>query len=67
MSQVSVHPYKGDPRFIESGRDGARRRWGPRPRLLRLDALPEPVRAAIEAMVAAEANARAREAGESDG
>ena len=44
----------------EFGRQGARRRWGP-PRVLRLDTLPESVRAAIEAMVTAEANARARE------
>lgn len=40
---------------------GARRRWGP-PRILRLDTLPVSVRAAIEAMVAAEEAARQREA-----
>lgn len=45
----------------DAGRLGARRRWGA-PRVLRLDTLPDPVRAAIVAMVDAEARARAREA-----
>ena len=54
-----------DPRLVEAGRRGMRSRWGPR-RVLRLDTLPEPIRAAIEAMVAAEANAQAREAGGDD-
>ena len=49
-----------DPRFVAAGRKAMRARWGPR-RILRLDELSEPIRAAIEAMVAAEANAQARE------
>lgn len=36
---------------------GARARWGPR-RIMRLDQVSPPVRAAIEAMVEAEENAR---------
>jgi hypothetical protein len=58
MVQTSKSP---DPVKAAAGRAGMRSRWG-RQRILRLDSLPEPVRAAIEAMVAAEAAARAREA-----
>ena len=39
-----------DPRFVESGRDGARKRWGP-PRVLRLDELPAAQRRIILAIV----------------
>lgn len=45
----------------EAGRIAARQRWGRR-RTLRLDTLPEPVRSAIEALIAAEERAEAREA-----
>jgi hypothetical protein len=45
----------------EAGRIAARRRWG-RQRVLRLDTLPESVRSAIEALIAAEERAQAREA-----
>ena len=50
-----------DPRFVESGRRGALKRWGGR-RIVRLDTLPGSVRAAIEAMIEAEQAAREREA-----
>lgn len=59
MPEVVVR--EKDPRLVEAGRRGMRSRWGPR-RVLRLDTLTPPVRAAIEAMIAAEAAARAREA-----
>ena len=52
-----------DPRLVASGKRGAAQRWGRR-RTLRLDALPESVRVAIEALLSAEANAEAREAAE---
>lgn len=45
----------------EAGRLAARARWGRR-RHVKLTELPEPVRRAIEAMVAAEESAREREA-----
>ena len=59
MSEAVVR--EKDPRLVEAGRRGMRSRWGPR-RVLRLDTLPSPVRAAIEAMVNAEQAAREREA-----
>lgn len=46
--------------LTERARKAARARWG-RKRTLRLDTLPEPVRRAIEAMVAAEEQAQERE------
>lgn len=52
-----------NPVKARAGRLGARAKWGPK-RVLRLDTLPDPVRAAILAMVDAEAHARAREAAE---
>jgi hypothetical protein len=50
-----------DPDKVQAGREGARRRWG-RQRTLRLDELPESIRLAVEALVAAEQAAKAREA-----
>jgi hypothetical protein len=50
-----------NPVFVESGREGARRRWGAR-RHLDLRELPGPVRAAIEAMAEAEKAAREKAA-----
>lgn len=41
---------------VESGRMGARRRWGP-PRILRLDELDPPTRDVIECILTARANA----------
>lgn len=46
---------------MDRARRAARAKWGRR-RHVRLDTLPEPVRAAIEAMIAAEELAREREA-----
>jgi hypothetical protein len=66
MPQDSVHPYKGDPRFVDAGRDGARRRWGA-PRHVRLDSLDPRVREAVLALVRADQRASSREAGESEG
>lgn len=39
-----------NPLFVESGREGARRRWGP-PRVIRLDELTAPQRALVVALV----------------
>ena len=50
-----------DPRLVASGKRGAALRWGRR-KTLRLDVLPESVRGAIDALLAAEEQARAREA-----
>ena len=47
---VLVSATAKDPRFVESGRDGARKRWGP-PRVLRLDELPAAQRRIILAIV----------------
>jgi hypothetical protein len=49
--------------FVEAGRRGAKKRWGRR-RHLNLTELPESVRSAIEALIAAEERAQAREAAE---
>lgn len=57
MPQVSVHPYKGDPRFVDAGRDGARRRWGPQ-RHVRIDSLDPRIREVILTLVRADENAR---------
>jgi len=56
----SVSPSK-NPALVAAGKAGMRARWGRR-RHLRLDELSEPVRSAIEALIAAEENAREREA-----
>jgi hypothetical protein len=36
--------------FVDTGREGARRRWGP-PRSIHLGSLPAPIRAGIVALV----------------
>jgi hypothetical protein len=43
--------------FVESGRRGARARWGPE-RIVRLDELDERIRAAVVALVQADRAAR---------
>ena len=50
-----------NPVFVESGRRGARKRWGP-PRVLRLDELDNDERRLIEALLAAKRNADAEKA-----
>lgn len=42
---------------VDSGRMGARRRWGP-PRILRLDELDPPTRDVIQCILTARANAQ---------
>lgn len=42
-----------NPRYVEQGRIGARKRWGP-PRLVRLDALTPEQRDVVLALVAAQ-------------
>lgn len=54
-----------DPRRVEGGREGARRRWGDR-RIVRLDALDPTVAAAIRALVAADVAARQEAARDTD-
>lgn len=50
----------------EAGAIGARNRWG-RKRTLRLDEIGEPVRSAIEALIAAEQHAQEREQADGGG
>jgi hypothetical protein len=45
-------PAERDPRFVESGRRGARLRYGP-PRVARLDSLAPAMRAVVLALIAA--------------
>jgi hypothetical protein len=45
-------PAERDPRFVESGRRGARKRYG-EPRVARLDSLSGPMRAIVLALIAA--------------
>lgn len=49
-----------NPKHVAAGKASALARWGPEPRVLRLDVLPAPVRAAILAMVEADKAARAK-------
>jgi hypothetical protein len=44
-------PIKGHPASIEAGRRGAERRWGPEPRIVRLDELTAPQRRLVLALV----------------
>jgi hypothetical protein len=46
-----------DDRFVQSGRRGARKRWGPQ-RVVRLDSLDPRVRAAVVALIRADEAAR---------
>lgn len=48
-----------DPRYVEAGRRGGLKRWGGR-RIVRLDSLQPTVRAAVVALVAADAAARTK-------
>ncbi len=47
-----------DPRFVESGRRGARKRWGAQ-RVVRIDELHPAVAAAVRALIQANEAARA--------
>lgn len=47
----------GNPVFVESGRRGARLRWGP-PRVVRLDELTPEMRAVVLALIAAARSAK---------
>jgi hypothetical protein len=53
---MDAKPRKGDPQYVEAGREGARRRWGP-PRVIRLDkddpATAEAIRQTVAAIRAA--------------
>lgn len=51
-----------DPRLVEAGKRGARRRWGP-PRVVRLDALTPEQRDVVLALIEAQRAANAAKAG----
>ena len=64
MAEAEVIPK--DPRFVESGRRGARLRWGGR-RLVRLSELHPHVRAAVVALVEADEATKQKAAAVNDG
>jgi hypothetical protein len=51
----------GNPVFVESGRRGARRRWGPQ-RIVRLDELTADQRAIVQAVIDAVRSVKAQPA-----
>ena len=63
MAGVSV--LGKDPRKVEGGREGARRRWGPQ-RIVRLDQLDPRVAAAVRELIQVDEAVRARAAAHPD-
>lgn len=61
MQAPAEAPVK-DPKAVRRGTLGARARWGP-PRVVRLDALEAPIRAAILALVEADRAAQTEKTG----
>jgi len=53
MPGASLDSRISDPRKVAGGRLGARRRWGPEPRVVRLDDLTPPQRRLVLALVEA--------------